>query len=330
VFEINLFPDTITVYPDPALHVKYFWSQNVYGDDPFTLDVVEPSIPFNLAVMLYNDGAGDAKDVRIVSSQPEIIENEKGLLVDFEIIQSQVNYQAVEPSLAVSIGEIKSFTASVARWDLVCSLQGEFKDYNATMEYVTPLGDERLSVVESLSIHPLVHVVRDESNEDNVPDFLTDDVDGDFVPDTLHSSMGNSLHNVTAVLPANVTQGDPFVGDNNATVVPITIPVGLSGPIYVRMTDPATSSQTLTRVVRQDAANSTLPVENFWRTHRIRRVADSSGNVVDEDGTVEDWLHIFDFGSAGTYWLVFDDLAIVEGLTALQATEDSITVSNSL
>ena len=43
--EVTLFPDTITVEPDPALHVKYFWERDVYSDDPFT-EEIEPAVPF--------------------------------------------------------------------------------------------------------------------------------------------------------------------------------------------------------------------------------------------------------------------------------------------
>ena len=42
-----LFPEPITVKPDPRLLIKYFWPRQVYADDPFT-DVVEPSVPFYL------------------------------------------------------------------------------------------------------------------------------------------------------------------------------------------------------------------------------------------------------------------------------------------
>jgi hypothetical protein len=31
-FTMNLYPDTITVLPDPRLHVKYFWEQQIYAD----------------------------------------------------------------------------------------------------------------------------------------------------------------------------------------------------------------------------------------------------------------------------------------------------------
>jgi len=59
-------PVPITVYPDPQLHVKYFHQRDVFSDDPFT-SLIEPSIPFSLAVMIQNTGHGAAKDVKITS-----------------------------------------------------------------------------------------------------------------------------------------------------------------------------------------------------------------------------------------------------------------------
>jgi hypothetical protein len=291
---------------------------NVFGDDPFTDDVVEPSLPFNLAVMFYNGGAGMASNLQIVSGQPEIIENEKGLLVDFEIIQSRVNYQAFSPSLALSIGDVAPSKAVVAQWDLVCSLQGEFKDFNATYQYVTPLGDARLSVVENLTIHALIHIVRDQANEDGVPDFLTDS-SGDLIADTLHSSLGNLELQVSSFLPADVTVGTAFVGNDGRTVVPVSIASTINTPIYIRVTDPMDDDQTLSSVIRADSLNSSLPIENYWRTHRVRRGA---GNTQ----TVEDWVHLYDYASAGTYYLHFGTASTVTGLVVVDIDDDLIAV----
>ncbi len=53
-------------------------------------DVVEPTIPFSLGILITNDGYGAARDLKITSGQPEIIDNEKGLLITFKIIGAQV------------------------------------------------------------------------------------------------------------------------------------------------------------------------------------------------------------------------------------------------
>ena len=85
-------PVSITVLPMPRLYVKYFHQRDVYADDPFTPQV-EPSIPFTLAVMIENKGHGIARNFRITSAQPKIVENEKGLLIDFKIIATEDSFR---------------------------------------------------------------------------------------------------------------------------------------------------------------------------------------------------------------------------------------------
>lgn len=120
---VPLISTPVTVFPQAELYLDYFQSRNVYGDDPFT-DAIEPAIPFSLAVLVNNKGKGDAKNLRITSSQPKIIENEKGLLIDFNIIGSQVNGEEAAPSLAVNFGDIKAGETATADWLLKSTLQG--------------------------------------------------------------------------------------------------------------------------------------------------------------------------------------------------------------
>lgn len=61
-FTVPLYPDTVTVYPNPSLYFHYFWEREVYGDDPFT-DEVEPSEPFDLGVLVTNKGYGVANNM---------------------------------------------------------------------------------------------------------------------------------------------------------------------------------------------------------------------------------------------------------------------------
>jgi len=104
--EVQVSPDTIYVKPMPTLTLDYFLPYEVYGDDPFTEDVVEPPVPFNLGVRVRNDGYGTARRLKIESAQPRIIENELGLLVDFRILGSEVNGQPATPSLLCDFGDI--------------------------------------------------------------------------------------------------------------------------------------------------------------------------------------------------------------------------------
>src|SRR5262249_41814280 len=86
---IPLLGAPITVFPDPQLQLNYFIQRDVYSDDPFTPEI-EPTEPFYLGLMATNTGKGTANNFTITSAQPKIIENEKGLLIDFKIIGTQV------------------------------------------------------------------------------------------------------------------------------------------------------------------------------------------------------------------------------------------------
>ena len=112
---VPLLAAPITVYPQAELYLDYFHQRDVFADDPFTEDV-EISVPYSLAVLIRNEGKGDAKDLKITSGQPKIIENEKGLLIDFQIIGSEVNGQGVSPSLTVDFGTIEAGDNAVAEW----------------------------------------------------------------------------------------------------------------------------------------------------------------------------------------------------------------------
>ena len=70
--EKPLFPVTLAVNPSPDLFLHYFMQRDILGDDALT-EPIEPIIPAELAVMIENNGYGIAKNVRIESAQPEII-----------------------------------------------------------------------------------------------------------------------------------------------------------------------------------------------------------------------------------------------------------------
>src|SRR5262249_47920152 len=78
-----LLPVSITVLPEARLILEYFQQRDVFADDPFTPEI-EPSEPFALGLRVKNAGAGIAHKFRIASSQPKIIDNQKGLLADFK------------------------------------------------------------------------------------------------------------------------------------------------------------------------------------------------------------------------------------------------------
>ena len=105
VVSIPVFPATVTVYPQAELELNYFLPKDVIGDDPFTPQV-EPSEPADLGLLVTNVGGGTANDLAITTAQPQIVQNEKGLLDTFQIIGTQVGNQAETPSLTVNFGDI--------------------------------------------------------------------------------------------------------------------------------------------------------------------------------------------------------------------------------
>ena len=127
--------------------ISFWWSSRFfislcyhYGSVFYT-DVIEPTIPYTLGLLITNDGYGIARNTRITSGQPEIIENEKGLQTSFKIIGAQVDGNPMSPSLTVTFGDIQSQSTSVSRWLMTSTLKGTFNNYTATFENVNPLGN---------------------------------------------------------------------------------------------------------------------------------------------------------------------------------------------
>ena len=194
--DLPFVPTMITVFPDPSLIVHYFWEKNVISDDPFT-EEIEPAVPFSLGVMIKNEGFGTAYSMKITSSQPEIIENEKGLLISFKMVSSVLGNEKMPPSLAVDFEDIPPNVTKTARWWMTSSLMGKFINYNATFENKNPLGDPKLSLIDDLQIHELIQNVL-LPGDDDILDFLVNDDDDVYsLPDKIYSSRDMSYVNVT-------------------------------------------------------------------------------------------------------------------------------------
>ena len=182
--QVPLIAQVITVFPDPVLHLLYFQQRDVYGDDPFTPEI-EPSEAFDVGLMVTNSGYGKALSFSITSGQPEIVDNEKGLLIDFTLLGTQVGTNSFTPSLTANLGEIDPGKAQTAVWKMVSSLQGKFIEYQATFRHLDDLGNPQTSLIDSVEIHELIHtVLANRTNDDAVPDFLVNDIsDPDNLPE---------------------------------------------------------------------------------------------------------------------------------------------------
>jgi hypothetical protein len=175
-------------------------------------------------MLLTNNGHGGATNVRMASAQPEIVENERGLLVAFQIVGTILNANAVSPSLLVNIGTLLPRSTVMLRWLMTSSLVGRFTNFTASFESNNPLGDAELNLVKNVTTHALAHVVRLPGiDDDGIPDFLVDDAT-EIVnfPEAVYDSRNNTVpHSVsrlalvgvaiTAASSARFTFTAPFV-----------------------------------------------------------------------------------------------------------------------
>ncbi|MEN8221374.1 MAG: hypothetical protein ABFS56_34530, partial [Pseudomonadota bacterium] len=139
---------------------------------------IEPPVPYTLGVRIKNDGHGVARQLKIESAQPRIVENELGLLIGFEIIGSSVNNQPANPSLLIDFGDIEASKTAVGRWQMITTLSGEFTEFNANFTHADELGGELTSLIEATNTHFLEKdVLVDLPGRDDIRDFLAKDGD---------------------------------------------------------------------------------------------------------------------------------------------------------
>ncbi len=299
----DLYPVTLTVKPSPELDLTYFMQRDVYGDDPLTADVVEASEPAEFALLINNKGYGDATDVRMVTEQPEIVENEKGLLVDFELISSQLNGQdatlALGGSIATKFGTIPAKSQAYAQWWLQSSLLGHFTDYDVKATHVTSYGNEDLSLLDNVTIHELIRgFTADGNGERTVRAFLVNDiVDAEDLPDMVYFTDGRQEESVTQASSAKMQR----ISD---TEYKITVTPSTGGWTYGSTNDLTAGRQKLVSVTRE-SDGITLPTDNFWTTDRTLRDG--------KDPLYEYRMH-FAVNTAGeeTYILTFEPRPSVE------------------
>ncbi len=297
---IPLLATPITVKPDPLLKLIYFLPKDVYSDDPFTPQI-EPAEPFPLGLLVKNDGFGECLNMTVSSSQPRIVENDKGLLIDFAIIGSQVNNRQVSPSLDVNFGKIPALGSGVARWFMTTSLQGRFVDFTAKLKHIDGLGNPRLSLIDTVETNLLVHSVRIQDPDDGVPDFLGRPgftIEGPLYEQAIPTRVWSSDGSVADVTACEGTAGGavgPGAWETSLTCNPA------SGFCYIRADEPGFEKYKLARVVRSDGKAIMLD-ENAWTTHRTIR-------LVGQPVRREHKVHIFDRDSTGSYTLYYESFS---------------------
>lgn len=278
---VDVSPDVITVKPLPLLTLDYFLTQNVWADDPLTPEI-EPVEPFTLGVRVNNEGQATAKNLKIDSAQPKIIENNQGLLINFMLTGSFVDDASVQNSLLIDFGDIAAGSKKMGRWVMESTLAGKFTEFTAKFSHADELGGTLTSVIKATNAHFLIHDVRaDLPGRDNVRDFLAED--GDVIrlyesdgPDTIVTN-----RSAVATLNAGLDVGGiPHFQLN----IPAT-----AGLVYIKLADPFNGEKVVGQVVRSDA--KLMAPENVWLSKTFDKPSKQW----------QYWVNFFDANSSGVY-----------------------------
>jgi hypothetical protein len=294
-------PDYIFVKPMPDLTLDYFLPNDVYGDDPFTSEI-EPAIPFSLGVRVLNSGQGTAKSLKIDSAQPKIVENEQGLLINFQIEGSEVNGAPETPSLLVDFGDIDPNTAGTARWMMTCSLYGRFVEFTAEFSHSDELGGELTSLITAVNTHFLVrNVMVDLPGRDYIRDYLAKDGD---VYKVYESNAVDSDVTDQSLSATMVMSGTSGTESRYTLTVPPT-----AGLMVVKLDDPLDGTKMIKAAYRSDGKQISL--DNVWLS-KTRQGNDPW----------QPYFHLFDVNTPGTYTIIFEDSAVFPQAPVLQYIPD--------
>ncbi|WP_338847489.1 hypothetical protein V8J88_02125 [Massilia sp. W12] len=274
---LNVDPDVITVKPLPLLSLDYFLPENVMADDPLTTEI-EPVVPFSLGVRVKNAGFAVAKNLKIDSAQPKIVENKQGLLIGFKLTGSSIDDQPAQNSLLLSFGDIPANTSKSGRWVMETTLSGRFSEFTAKYSHADELGGALTSLIKDVKAHQLIGDVRvDLPGRDPVRDFLARD--GDILRVYESEGMDSEVtdRSQSAQYLADGANGYRFVFAPTA------------GFVYVKAPDPFNGRRMPGRLLRSDGKQ--IAPDNIWLSQ--------SRNTVTK--RTEYWLNLFDVNSSGSY-----------------------------
>lgn len=297
---LEVSPAVITVKPLPLLTLDYFLTQDVFGDDPLTAEI-EAVEPFTLGVRVKNTGFAAAKNLKIDSAQPTIVENNQGLLINFKLTGSYVNDAPAQNTLLINFGDIAAATSKTGRWIMESSLAGKFTEFTAKFSHADELGGTLTSLIQATNAHLLIRDVRvDLPGRDLVRDFLGKD--GDVLRVYESDGLDTIVTDRTADATLTVSGGNNF-----RLVFPPT-----AGFAYVRLQDPFSGQKVLANVVRSDA--KTLLTENVWLSKTRNK----------DTKVWQYWINFFDVNSTGVYDTQFQEPVGIARPPALQFIADQV------
>ena len=271
----EMVPARLTVHPSPHLQLDYFVPHDIIADDPLTTPIIEPSVAATIGLRLTNDGVGTAKNVRVSSLSPHIVENQQGLVVDFTMIGSIMDGEEnSQPLSDIALGTIAPSQTHTMEYLLKSSLLGTITVDNVNVIHNSSINDRDMSLV-SARAHSLVKTVMEyRPGSDTIHDFLTND-GGLNRPDTIYFSSGRSVnvagadtalfdHYVetmtTVTLPDSTVEVTRLVD----TVVRLTVYPDTIGWQYASTDDPGEGKYDIVSCVRDDSVS--IPLDNIWLT----------------------------------------------------------------
>jgi|GEM_PF-911762 len=260
---VPLIPAVLQVNPSPNLYLHYFMQRDIYGDDPLT-EAIEPIIPGELAVMIENNGYGEAMGVVIESAQPEIIDNEKGLAINFNFIGSNLQGEPANMGLNnITFGDIPPLSTRVGQWYFTSSLLGHFINYETNLVHLSSYGNPDLSLISGVELHESIHTIEVYTQEDGIDDFLVNEIqDADETPDAIYLSQGNLIYDVFPADDGFFTGNILAAGNTNT----FHITASAFGWNYIKLDDPGNGNFELISVTR-DTDGQEIPLKNVWLTH---------------------------------------------------------------
>ena len=304
----ELMPTKLTVNPSPDLHLTYFVQRDFISDDPLT-DEVESWEPVEFGLLIQNKGAGAALNLRIETSEPEIVENQNNLPVTFTQLYTTVDGKAGHYDFNnLNLGKIEAGQNVMARWWFYSNVSAHVANYNAVMTKASNYGEEfnlitldgvreltrsvsgvlsrpneakvrRAPVATTVNTETGIFLLNMIEDEDNLPDYVMD-YTGEGTDDL-------EIVNEKMNCIAGAIEGQYI----------LTVNASRDGWVYGVMHDPTNCAMKLARVVRNsDGAELTT---NVWQTERT--VLSDFTTIVDNR------LHIADnIASQESYTLYYE------------------------
>lgn len=306
----ELMQTKLTVNPSPDLHLTYFVQRDFVSDDPLT-EEVEPWEPVEFALLIQNKGAGEALNLRIETSDPEVVDNANNLPVQFTKLYTTVDGKAGNYNFNyLDLGRIAAGQNVMARWWFYSSVSAHVANYNAIMTKGSNYGREfdliTLDGVRELTRSVKGSLIRFNGGEGKMrraaPSFNTTGnifllntiEDEDNLPDYVMDSQGNGTEDLEIV-----SGGMSCVDDGEGHYV-LNVKASREGWVYGVIHDPTNHSMNLVKVVRNSDGEELT--DNVWQTHRTV--------LPDYTTIVDNRIHLADniIGKEESYTLYYESI----------------------